>query len=165
MPTNSWHRVYLALNLARTRVHGRPFWSPAGKTGDAGRGRKALGGIVVSRTHVKGKAPLSRLDNGRQEKRVIGFEPTTFTLATCKPTQANQRTDNDLAIGAAPARSAFSARTTHETADSVDSVPSSSRELDALIAAWPKLPEAVRAGIVAMVRASVESQTSEGNKP
>ena len=41
------------------------------------------GRIVVTRAHVKGKTPLSLVDHGGQEQRVIGLEPTTFTLATC----------------------------------------------------------------------------------
>ena len=44
----------------------------------------AGGGIVVTRAHVKSKTPLSLVDNGGQAKRVMGFEPTTFTLATCE---------------------------------------------------------------------------------
>ena len=43
----------------------------------------ARGRIVVTRAHVKGKTPLSLVDHGGQEQRVIGLEPTTFTLATC----------------------------------------------------------------------------------
>ena len=42
---------------------------------------KALG-IVVTRAQDKGKTPLSFVGNGGQDKRVIGLEPTTFTLAT-----------------------------------------------------------------------------------
>ncbi len=38
--------------------------------------------LVVTRARVKRKAPLSLVDYGGQDKRVIGFEPTTFTLAT-----------------------------------------------------------------------------------
>ena len=40
------------------------------------------GGIVVTRAPVKGKTPLSLVDHGGQQQRVMGFEPTTFTLAT-----------------------------------------------------------------------------------
>ncbi len=83
-PIGALFALYLALNLARTRVHGRQSWSLAGKTGEVERGRETLGAIGVSRAQVQGKAPLSRLDNGRQSKRVIGFEPTTFTFATPK---------------------------------------------------------------------------------
>ena len=74
--------VYLALNLARTRVHGRQFWSLAAKTDGVWGWSRTRGGIVVSRVPVKRKTPLSLVDNGGQEKRVIGLEPTTFTLAT-----------------------------------------------------------------------------------
>ena len=38
--------------------------------------------IVVTSARVKRKTPLSGLDNGVQTKRVMRFEPTTFTLAT-----------------------------------------------------------------------------------
>ena len=74
---------YLALNLPRTRVHGRPFWSLAGKTNGVSGVWETRSGIVVTRAHVNSKTPLSLVDNGGQDKRVIGFEPTTFTLATC----------------------------------------------------------------------------------
>ena len=74
---------YLALNLARTRVRGRQSWSLAGKTNGVSGGRRTRGGIVVTRAHVKRKTPLSLVDNGGHRKRVMGFEPTTFTLATC----------------------------------------------------------------------------------
>ena len=42
----------------------------------------ARGEIVVTRAPVQRKTPLSLVDNGGQEQRVMGFEPTTFTLAT-----------------------------------------------------------------------------------
>jgi len=75
--------VYLALNLARTRVHGRQFRSLAGKTNGVSGVVGTRGGIVVTRAQVKGKTPLSLVDHGGQQQRVIGLEPTTFTLATC----------------------------------------------------------------------------------
>ncbi len=74
--------VYLALNLARTRVHGRPFLSLAVKSNGVLGVWGRRGGIVVTRAHDKSKTPLSLVGNGGQDKRVIGLEPTTFTLAT-----------------------------------------------------------------------------------
>ena len=74
---------YLALNLARTRVHRRQSWSLADKMDGVSESRGTCGGIVVTRVHVKSKTPLSLVGNGGQAKRVMGFEPTTFTLATC----------------------------------------------------------------------------------
>ncbi len=45
--------------------------------------RFRIRGIAVTRAPVKRKPPLSTVDNAGHQKRVIGFEPTTFTLATC----------------------------------------------------------------------------------
>ena len=73
---------HLALNLARTRVRGRPLWSLGGKTNGVLEVWGTRRGIVVTRAPVKSKTPLSLVDNGGQDKRVMGLEPTTFTLAT-----------------------------------------------------------------------------------
>ena len=74
---------YLALNLARARVHGGQFWSLAGKTRDNLRIWETNEPIVVTRARVKSKTPLSFVDNGGQYERVKGLEPSTFTFATC----------------------------------------------------------------------------------
>ncbi len=83
LPESPESRVYLALNLARTRVRCRQSWSLAVKTNGVSGGRGTRGGIVVTRAPVERRTPLSLVDNGGHRKRVIGFEPTTFTLATC----------------------------------------------------------------------------------
>ncbi len=74
---------YLALNLARTRVRCRLLWSLAGNTNGVAGWWEARRGIAVTRAPAKRKTPLSLVDNGGQDKRVMGFEPTTSTLATC----------------------------------------------------------------------------------
>ena len=74
--------VYLALNLARTRVHGRQFQALGGKTNGVLAVWGRLSEIVVTRAPVKGRTPLSLVDHGGQDKRVKGLEPSTFTLAT-----------------------------------------------------------------------------------
>ena len=84
----------------------------------------------------------------------MGFEPTTFTLATCKPTAANYSNDNDLDSCRDPSRSAFAARAEHFTGEAAQDRVVSKADIDAVIKAWPDLPEAIRAGIVAMVRAA-----------
>lgn len=75
-------QFYLALNLARTRVRDRQSWSLAGKTEHVLGVWEARRGSVVTRAPVKSKTPLSLADNGGQDERVMGLEPTTFTLAT-----------------------------------------------------------------------------------
>ncbi len=73
---------HLALNLARTRVHGRQLWAVAGKMDLYLRTCRALVGIAVTSARVKTKTPLSLADNGVHDERVKGLEPSTFTLAT-----------------------------------------------------------------------------------
>jgi len=85
----------------------------------------------------------SSLEGGRGgRQRVMGLEPTTFTLATCTPTEAKDRIHNGLDDSTGDARSAIAARSAENP------------DLRAVIDAWPDLPDAVRAGILAMVKAS-----------
>ncbi len=81
------HRVgrasYPSPNLALT---GDPRWQPLATAGTNGLDREhqtLSRRVVVSDAPVKRKPPLSRHDNGGQPKRVMRFELTTFTLATC----------------------------------------------------------------------------------
>jgi hypothetical protein len=83
----------------------------------------------------------------------MGLEPTTFTLATCKPTPANGHNDNDLRARDLAARSACAARSAEN--------PLVDAELRALVDAWPALPDAVKVGILAMVRASADGGQTE----
>jgi hypothetical protein len=119
-------------------------------------GQRVLGGNVVSRAPVKGKTPLSLVDNGGQVKRVMGFEPTTFRSATCNTTDAKCRHSNDLVDTSNPARSACAARSAPETRQEGESETSANTGLAAVVAAWPELPEAVKAGIVAVVRVAAQ---------
>ena len=85
----------------------------------------------------------------KQTRRVMGVEPTTFSLGSCKPTQEN--TTNAANYELAQASVAQSdTTTTPKTAAALRSDPA----LAALVAAWPDLPEAVRVGILAMVTAT-----------
>ncbi len=138
--------VYLALNLARTRVHGRPFWSFAGRIEHVLGVWETHCGIVVTYAPVNSKTPLSLVDHSGQGQRVMGLGPTTFTLATCKPTEAKLNDDNELRDSCAGTCSAFAARSTESRPDDTD--------LMAVAFAWRSLPAAVRVGIVAMVRAA-----------
>ncbi len=101
-------------------------------------------------------------------KRVIGLEPTTFTLATCKPTEANSCTDNDLrTVGDTPrsAGAATSAKRPPQTlarrSEESDGEVADA-QLAAVISAWPTLLPAVKAGIGAMVRASADTAKRAG---
>ena len=93
---------------------------------------------------------MSLVDNGGQDKRVMRFEPTTFTLATCKPTAVKPSPNNDLEIDAPAARSAFAAPSAQNPVETARNDP----DLAVVVEAWPTLPEAVRAGILAMVKAA-----------
>ncbi len=68
--------------LARTGTRGRQFWSIAVKPEGISKAWETRNAIAVTRARVKSKAPLSLVGSGGQEQRVMGFEPTTFTLAT-----------------------------------------------------------------------------------
>ena len=82
-------------------------------------------------------------------KRVMGFEPTTFTLATCKPTETRPCAGKDLAPPSPPPRSACAARSTPNQTKKDQMDP----DLAALIRAWPHLPRAIRTGFMAMIDA------------
>ena len=89
----------------------------------------------------------------------MGVEPTTFSLGSCKPTQEN--TTNAANYELAQASVAQSdTTTTPKTAAALRSDPA----LAALVAAWPKLPAALRAGIAAMVEAVVPAKGANGTK-
>ena len=86
-----------------------------------------------------------RIARGKSEKAAVGFEPTITDLqtVTAKPqvvakTSSYQRQTKPLAPQLAPVR---------------PKKASISPELHDLIDAWPELPEAVKAGILAMVNA------------
>ena len=79
------------------------------------------------------------------KKRVIGLEPTTFTLATCEHrTEASPNQE----LASPPADACTSACTNNAES------PHADPDLTTIIDAWPTLPQAIRAGIVAMVRAA-----------
>lgn len=86
------------------------------------------------------------------------FEATTFTCATYKPTAAKSRSDNDLTNGDDTARSAYATRQTLPASQSFISEQESDPGLAFIVEAWSDLPDAVRAGIVAMVRAAHREQ-------
>ena len=90
---------------------------------------------------VDGSDRMSRDD----KERVTGFEPATFSLGSCKhrmeAPQAQEFSD-------APSNACTSACTS-----SPDSVQTDVA-LQHLITAWPDLPDAVKAGITAMVQAT-----------
>ena len=71
---------------------------------------------------------------------------TRFELATSER--------NPQQNGGNPQRTAQKAAYVRNPTDP-DSTPESDPDLAAIVTAWPTLPEAIRAGIVAMVRATV----------
>ena len=73
------------------------------------------------------------------------FELTTFTLATCKHRMEVSQTQE---LTDAPPNACTNACT-----DDADPVHSDA-DLQQVIAAWPDLPEPLRAGILAMIQAS-----------
>lgn len=78
--------------------------------------------------------------------RPAGFEPTTCGLGNRRSaSEAPELQEVTTAPQATPADSPAVPPDAHGT------------ELARIIAAWPKLPESVRAGILAMVRAVVGS--------
>ena len=94
------------------------------------------------------------MDNGGQDKRVIGLEPTTFTLATSSAPAANSRDDKDLAKPPHPPRGACAARSAEDPARPSGSTTVSGPDLTMIVAAWAELPVAIKAGIAAMVEAA-----------
>ncbi len=74
---------YPSPNLALTGDPRRQSLATAGTNGRYFECGACVSPVVVSDAPVKRKPPLSRRDNDGQQKRVMRFELTTFTLATC----------------------------------------------------------------------------------
>ena len=91
----------------------------------------------------------------------MGLEPTTITLATCAPTTANKRNDNELSTSEEDARSACAARSAEKPRTNRDPAPPPDPDLAAIVDSWPTLPEPLKAGILAMVRATQGSANDE----
>ena len=79
------------------------------------------------------------------KKRVNGFEPSTFSLGSCEHRMepANKQELADAPQDACTSACTGNAESGHDDPD-----------LAAIVAAWPTLPEPVKAGIVWMVEAS-----------
>ena len=88
--------------------------------------------------------PVATVDNtgqGHVQERASGLEPPTFSLEGChSPTG-----DTDAAVTYNSDISGVSNRRSNAATDP---------ELESLISAWDDLPDAVRAGIIAMVKAA-----------
>ena len=96
---------------------------------------------------------MSLVDNDSPKQRVMGFEPTTFTLATCKSSAVSTCNDKDLRQEPVAHAAPGAARSAEKHVEpSLPTVPADP-DLAAVADAWSELPEPVRAGIVAMVRA------------
>ena len=80
------------------------------------------------------------------QKRVMGLEPTTFTLATCLPTPAKYSNCNDLDETAYPFGSALAALTVSAGQSAVKS--ESDSDLIRLIEAWPRLSPSARRAVL-----------------
>ena len=78
-------------------------------------------------------------------KRAKGLEPSTFSLEGCKHIAQGTETTGPCEGASATPSSRPSSRDANQPADA---------ELQRLIDAWPTLPHAVRAGIMAMVKAT-----------
>ena len=109
--------------------------SDAARIGDWGRNRKP---------------PLSPADHDGQEKRVIGLEPTTFTLATCNAPGTNALKSKDLAEPGQPPRSACAADV--QVQQPLE-VPEDSRLLE-ILRAWGSLAESAKAKVYEMVKSA-----------
>ena len=86
---------------------------------------------------------------GLSVKRAVGFGPTTSTLATWLPTETKCNETQEVTNPADPARSASAAQNAEIAPE-----PAPDADLAKVIQAWPKLPEAVKAGVLAMVKAA-----------
>ena len=76
---------HLAPNLAPTADRSGQPESPAGNATAVLAGPRPDEPVAASDAPVKTCPPLSSRDNGGHEKRVMGLEPTTLTLATSRP--------------------------------------------------------------------------------
>jgi hypothetical protein len=76
--TRLWGRVSVVENPRGTRDRDVCCWSGLGAIAVPERPAE----IVVDDSPVKRETPLSYAYNGGRKKRVMGLEPTTFTLAT-----------------------------------------------------------------------------------
>jgi hypothetical protein len=94
-------------------------------------------------------------------KRAMRFELTTFTLAKGEPSVVSADTKGLTEDGNSACTTACTSNT--ETANEAITEasgrgdaegPAQDPRLDAMIESWPTLPEAIKAGIVAMVKAS-----------
>ena len=127
------------------------------------------------KTNGKRKHPLTIAVNGRFEVERKGVEPSTFALRT---RQAPVASEVGKALTATPSPACTAACTSEaenananpldgDRATAADDIPAD-LDLAAIVAAWPSLPGAIRAGIVAMVNAAAnagEHRTKAGGKP
>jgi hypothetical protein len=131
---------------------------------DAGTdiGGRTLRGITFRAGLCSAAVGLGRADarverRELRQKRVMGLEPTTFTLATCAATGSNEQDDKYLDDSAGLARSAGAARGGCPLAGDA--------ELAAVVAAWPAMPVAIRRAVMALVgcvTAVAETKTPAG---
>ena len=92
----------------------------------------------------------------------MGFEPTTSSLGSCHPPDVSPNHTKTCAEGGERLGAAHSAPGLQKGASGAGSGPAtepSDLDLADVIRAWPRLPEAVKAGIVAMVKASGKGRT------
>jgi hypothetical protein len=80
----------------------------------------------------------------------MGLEPTTFTLATCTPTEVNGCCDKPLRESPSPLSSAIAAQAVNSTLRAETNDP----DLARVVAVWPSLPPELRAGILAIAQAA-----------
>ena len=91
--------------------------------------------------------PRGSTRNGIQT-RPAGFEPATYGLGNRRRESVEVRSDNDLRAGA----ESFAAPAAAGEPDNPDSDAGDDPDLQTVVDAWPELPEAIRADILAVVR-------------
>ena len=96
--------------------------------------------------HVAQRLAVRRYKEMGWNKRANGLEPSTFSLEGCNTSVVSGDTATSYESSAS--------RLVDSLADSLRNDP----DFAAVITAWPKLPQAVKAGIVAIVKAT---QTNE----
>ncbi len=101
----------------------------------------------VSDGGSKRKPPLTSAANGGQQQRVMGLEPSTFSLEGCGEPLANARPIKSLGVSqkrVAPPVAPNCSETAHDDPDQAK-----------VAAAWPQLPRHIRAAILTLVESSI----------
>jgi len=105
---------------------------------------------------ARSSAALSGSERALAEKRVIGIEPTTFSLGSCEPVGTNQAESTVCVNPIVEARLPYSSsveKTLHATG--CDPVRDSDPALRVIVENWDSLPDEIRKGISSIVSGPV----------